>query len=220
MSKEKKRKLSIHKLYVLFVIIIFGVFIYLYATNIYKDFFSKPEEKQEEIIEEVKLSEIKDYGYTLKERDSEYYEGLFNHLNEVLTAPEIDYQDYARTIASMFVVDYYTLSNKRASTDVGGIEFLYSKFVDNFLINAQENMYKSIQTDFDGTRTQKLPTVTNVEVKSIKDATLTYKSKKYPGYKLVIEWEYENDYGYETKGTFNVINIKDKLYLYSKTGSY
>ena len=220
MSKEKKRKISLHKIYLLFVIIIFFVFAYLYGTNIYKDFFNRKEEPKEEVVEEVKLSEIKDYGYTLKERDSEYYESLFNHLNEILTVSEIDYQDYAKTITSMFIVDYYTLSNKRASTDVGGIEFLYPKFVDNFLINAQENMYKTIETDFDGSRTQELPTVKNVNITSVKETTLSYNSKKYPGYKLVVNWEYETDYGYENKGTFNVINIKDKLYVYSKSGSY
>ena len=216
----KKRKISIHKVYLLFVIILFGVFIYLYATHIYNDFFKPKPEEAPEVVEEVKLDEIAGYGYTLEERDSEYYEELFNHLNDVLTTPEIDYEDYAKTIATLFVIDYYTLSNKKASTDVGGIEFLYPKFVDNFLINAQENMYKTIQTDFDGDRTQKLPTVKSVTVKSIKDTTLSYNSKKYPGYKLVIEWEYENDYGYETKGTFNVIKIKDKLYIHSKTGNY
>ena len=218
MEKATKRKVSLHKIYLLFVIIIFGVFIYLYATHIYNDFFKK--EPEPEVVEEVKLDEIKEYGYTLKERDSVYYSELFNHLNDILTVPEIDYEDYAKTIASMFIVDFYTLSNKRASTDVGGLEFIYPDFVDNFLINAQENMYKSVQSDFDGTREQSLPIVTNVTVESIKETTLSYNSKKYSGYKMVISWEYEKDLKYENKGTFNVINIDNKLYVHSKTGSY
>lgn len=214
----KKKKINLHKVYLLFVFLIFIGFISLYAVRIYNDFFKKEEQVVTE--EETKLDEIQGYGYTLGDRDGELYKTYFEQLNTILTSEEINYEEYAKTLTSIFIVDFYTLNNKKASTDVGGIEFLYSKGVDNFLINAQENMYKSVQSDFNGERTQKLPIVKSVNISSIRETTLTYNEKKYSGYKLVVTWEYEEDLGYETKGTFNVINIKDKLYMYSKTGSY
>lgn len=217
-KKVKKKRINLHKVYLLFVFLIFCGFIGTYAYRIYNDFFKK--EPVEEIQEEKKLDEIKGYGYTLGERDGELYKTSFESLNTILTAEEINYEEYAKTMTSMFIIDFYTLSTKMASTDVGGIEFLYPKGVDNFLINAQENMYKSVISDFDGTRAQKLPTVKNVTIDSIAATKITYEKKKYDGYKIVANWEYEEDLGYESKGTFYVINIENKLYMFSKTGSY
>lgn len=214
-----KRKINPHKVYLLFVIIIFMVFIGLYGVRIYNDFFKKEPEPEEVVVEE-KLNEIKNYGYTLSDRDSETYKAHFEKLNTILTSETIDNKEYAKELLTLFIMDYYTLSNKKASTDIGGIEFLYDKFVPNFLINAQENMYKTVQSDFTGDRTQKLPTVKDVTISSISETKITYNKKKYDGYKIVATWEYESDMGYEKKGTFNVINIKDKLYVYSKSGSY
>lgn len=214
---NRKRKINLHKVYLLIIIIIFIVFGCLYGVKIYNDFFKK--EPKQEIVEEKKLDEIKGYSYTLGDRDGELYKKYFEALNTNLTGAEINYEQYAKDLLSIFIVDFYTLSNKKASIDVGGIEFLYPKGVDNFLINAQENMYKIVQSDF-GDRKQELPTVTGVEITSIKETTITYGKKKYNGYKLVATWTYEKDLGYEKKGTFYVINIDNKLYVYSKTGSY
>lgn len=213
-----KRKINFHKIYLFFVIIIFGVFAYLYGSHIYNDFFQKEEEPT--VPEVKKLDEIKGYGYYLNDRDNEIYKEYFTKLNDTLTVPEIDYSEYAKLITSMFIVDYYTLSNKNSSTDIGGLSFLYKDYVDNFLINAQENMYKSVLSNFNNERTQELPTVTNVVIDSIKESRVTYKDKKYEGYKIVATWEYEKDLGYETNGTFSVIKIDDKLYVFSKNGSY
>lgn len=214
-----KRRINPHKVYLLFVFLIFMTFIGLYGYRIYNDFFKKEPEPVEVVIEE-KLTEIEGYNYNLSDRDTEVYKTHFEALNTVLTGETIDYQSYAKEITSLFIIDYYTLSNKKASTDIGGIDFLVDSFVPNFLINAQENMYKTVQSDFNGERTQKLPTVKDVTVSSISDYKITYKKKKYDGYKLSMTWSYEEDMGYETKGTFYVINIKNKLYVYSKSGSY
>ena len=107
-KKVKKKRINLHKVYLLFVFLIFCGFIGTYAYRIYNDFFKK--EPVEEIKEEKKLDEIKGYGYTLGERDGELYKTNFESLNTILTAEEINYEEYAKTMTSMFIIDFYTLS--------------------------------------------------------------------------------------------------------------
>ena len=53
-----KRRINLHKVYLLFVFLIFMTFIGLYGYRIYNDFFKKEPEPVEVVIEE-KLTEIK-----------------------------------------------------------------------------------------------------------------------------------------------------------------
>lgn len=213
------KKFNFHRLYVFLIILVFILFGVLYGTKVYNDFFKKEKEPEKET--EVKtLHEIAGYGYKLSDNDLELYKTNFNSLLELLKEEEINYEEYAKTLLNLFIIDYYSLNVRLASTDIGGLEFIHPDQVNNFVINAQENMYKTVQSDLYGDRKQELPIVTNVVIDTITPSKVTYKKVKNDGYKITSTWTYDKELGYEKTGTFYVMKKNDKLYVVSKTGSY
>ena len=66
------------------------------------------------------VSEIEKYGYQLHDNKSKEYQALFKELENVLKEDVVDEKKYAELISKMFILDFYTLDNKVAKTDVGG----------------------------------------------------------------------------------------------------
>ena len=114
-------------------------------------------------------------------------------------------------IAKLFITDFYDLNSKIAKTDVGGLQFINSTIKDNFTIKAQETIYKYVENNLDGNRTQELPSVKSVTVNSIKSTDYSYNNKSYDeAYEVNLTWEYEKDLSYE-KSTKMIIVREDKI---------
>ena len=47
----------------------------------------------------------------------------------------------------------------------------------------------------------------------------TYKDVSYNGYKIMLEWTYEKDYGYDTSAIVDIINKDNKLYVVGYEGA-
>ena len=78
-------------------------------------------------VKEVKIeNSIDEYGYNLKENKSKEYKAMFKELETILKEKEVDEEAYVKKIAEMFIYDFYSLSDKTAKTDVGGLEFVHS----------------------------------------------------------------------------------------------
>ena len=162
MKLKKKAKTTLIAIVVILVVAVVGIFTY-------KTFFSKP------VIKEAKvLKEIKNYGYVLKENKSKKYQALFKDLAKILESDEVDYKAYASKLAEMFVVDFYSLSDKTAKTDVGGVDIVLPDILNNFLENAENTFYKYVESNIYNNRKQKLPEVNTVEVESVEKTTFTY----------------------------------------------
>ena len=100
--------------------------------------------RQEQKVKEVKvLKSIDEYGYELKDNKTKKYKQLFKELEDILRADTVDEEAYAKKIAEMFVYDFFSLEDKAAKTDVGGVEFVHPNAVANFLFNAEDTYYKS-----------------------------------------------------------------------------
>ena len=84
------------------------------------------------------LTEIKEYGYTLKSNKSKAYKDEFNNLAELLKKDKVDEEEYAKELTKLFVLDFYTLSDKVANTDVGGTDFVHTDAKNNFLEKEKE----------------------------------------------------------------------------------
>ena len=101
---------------------------------------------------------IKEYNYTLHSNDTKLYKDTFKELKEVL---ENNYNEtlYADLVSKLFVIDFYTLSNKKGNTDIGGIDFIYPEYVDEFTSDARKTIYKFVGSS------KEIPTVKRVSVK-------------------------------------------------------
>ena len=168
-------------------------------------------------IDEVKKEdEIQSNGidYTLYDNKSELYKSYFGELKEELLKEEINYEDYAKIISKLFVVDFYSLSDKVTSTDVGGLDFIYEKIKDNFLLKATDTIYKNIQSNVYGDRKQELPKIVSVEVKSITPKEVSIDDiNDLNGYSVTLSITYEKDLKYPKEVTLTMLHVDKKLYI-------
>lgn len=201
MKKNKK----VLALLILIGVILFGYLIF----RVRNDFFKKQDKT---VVDSIVL-----YGYTLEKTDTKLYENNFKELSKILNEKTIDYEKYAEYLSKLFLIDTFTLNNKLASTDIGGIEFLHPDLKENFKENMGYNMYKNIEVNLDGKREQELPIVKDVTVDTIKEEKVKYNDKEYDGYKIKANIEYEKDLGYQTE--IELTLIKDDKILYIIKGN-
>ena len=142
----------------------------------------------------------------------------FKELKDILANDNINYEDYAKELVMLYVVDFYTLSNKITSSDIGGVEFIPTDMVDNFKMHAGDTMYNHVENNIYGDRKQELPTVKSVNISEVVETSYTYKDKEYDAYKVSATWEYVSDMGYDKEGIFYLIKDNNKLYIVKKTG--
>ena len=158
--------------------------------------------------EEVKtIEEISEYGYALKDNAPALYKSEFDNLKKILKSDEIDYDEYAKEVAKLFIIDFYTLDNKLSKNDIGGTCFIKEDIKDNFIEQSRSTFYKYLEIK--DNRTQELPIVSSIDDVTVENTTFKYKDKRVDenAYRVSISWSYEEDLGYETES--NMILVKD-----------
>ena len=137
---------------------------------------------------------------------------LFEKLKVALDKEEVDEELYATLLSQLFVTDFYTLSNKLSSSDVGGLDFVLAENKDNFAAKAKDTMYKSVKTNLYGDRDQELPTVTKVSVDNIITNNYTYGDKKdAEAYSVKCSVTYDKDLGYPSTVKLTLVHTDKKL---------
>lgn len=202
--KRKPKKLLIF-IILFIVLIVLGVFFYI-------TFFNKEE------IEEAKVvSKIDNYGYVLKSNKSSKYKKLFENLQKVLNEPNVDEKKYAKAITEMFIVDFYSLGDHVSKTDVGGVDFVHPNILENFIVNAEDTIYKYVESNIYGQRTQELPIVDKVTIDSVTQDKFSYdKNIDEEAYIVKASWEYKDKSianGYQNSATFIYVHDSNKLQL-------
>lgn len=193
------------KLIIIFSII--GVVLILFlGFRVYKDFFNNNTVNK-------KLVSLDLYGYTLSKNDTDVYKDAFNELKDVLNEENINYEEYAKLISKLFIIDVFTLDNKLASTDIGGLEFLHKDIKENFRENMGSSLYKNVLSNIDGKRNQELPIVSKVNVDNVFKTKYTYNKEEYDAYLVTLSWEYEKDLGYQNSIKLTIINDNNILYI-------
>ncbi len=193
------------KLIIIFSIV--GVILILFlGFKVYKDFFNNNTVNK-------KLVSLDLYGYTLSKNDTDVYKDAFNELKSVLNEENINYEEYAKLISKLFIIDVFTLDNKLASTDIGGLEFLHKDIKENFRENMGSSLYKNVLSNIDGKRNQELPIVSKVNVDNVFKTKYTYNEKEYDAYLVTLSWEYEKDLGYQNSIKLTIINDNNILYI-------
>lgn len=204
---KKRRKLK-KKVVVLIVLIIIALFS-ITGLILYNTFFSKSDNSVKVV------DEIPGYGYTLQDDQPKIYKELFKELAEVLSKDSVDEDEYAKLISQMAVIDFYNLDNKVSKNDVGGVQFIRAKNIDNFVLEASETVYKYIEHDIYGNRNQTLPEVTSSSVKNIKQEAYSYKDiKDDKAYTVIVNIEYKKDLDYPTEVIVKLLHNDKKLEIY------
>ncbi len=213
----KRIKKIINKNRVFYVVMIALIALVVIITGV-KAVFEFVIKDEKETVSKVKIDGIELYGYTLDDLDTPLYKTYFEELKDILNQDEVDMEAYASTLTKLFVTDFYSLSNKITSSDIGGQEFVHADILENFKMNAGDTMYNHVKNNVYGDRVQELPTVREVTIEKIEETTYSYNDKNYDAYKVNATWEYEMDLGYENSGTFYMIKDNGKISIVEKPG--
>lgn len=203
MKLKKKVKVILLSIIILVVIAVAGIIIYKTIDN-------KPAVKETKVLKTIDA-----YGYELKDNKSKQYKELFKELEEILLESEVDEEAYVKKLAQLFVYDFYSLSDKTAKTDVGGVDFVQASALENFLINAEDTYYKYVESNLYGDRKQELPTVNEITIESITPTEYVYNNQKASAYEVKLNWTYTEDKysDYQSSATLTFVKEDIKYYL-------
>ncbi len=215
----KKSKKILIALIIIIIFLIVGIILYSY-------FFKNDEPKE---IKTIKS--IPEYGYELKENETDIYKEEFENLDKILSKKEVDYEEYAKSISKLFIIDLYTLDNKLSKNDIGGLDFIKDDMKDNFIEEVRSTFYKYLEVD-NKDRNQDLPEVSEITDISLENTTFVIKDTKtttssktksktanksigttVDAYKVTITWDYKEDFGYEKSANMIIIKEGKKLYI-------
>ena len=196
------------------VILFLCILIFVYAAGGTIYYIATREKKDDKPIVTNKDT-IKGYDYTLKSNATKLYEDEFKALKANLEG-DINYDEYAVSVAKLFVIDVYTINNKINKYDTGGVSFVYPDGRDNYKLNVQDTIYKYVEDNTNGKRTQNLPEVSSVIVKDSKKDTYKIGDNSFEAYKINLEWSYVQDLGYDKTGEIILIKKDKNIYVVEK----
>lgn len=206
MSKKSK----VIRLVIIFLILILVIFLAAFIGYNYL------KEDTNNVVEEIKIvKSIEAYDYNLKENETTLYNDTFEELVNTLTANDVSYEEYAKVISKLFIIDFYTLNNKLSKNDIGGTDFIYPDMVDNFIEEARSTFYKYIETNTGENKNNNLPEVSSIDEVLVEETTFTLKEKKetIDAYKVTIKWSYKNETDYEKEAKIILVRKDNKLYI-------
>jgi len=231
MKLRKKVKRTLLVLILLLIIAVVGIILYKNLTN-------KAEVKEVKIV-----NEIKKYGYKLKDTKTQKYKDveivisskkiyknyetyeitIKNYTDKTILVSDgksskniclVDQILYVRKISEMFIYDFYSLEDKTAKTDIGGVDFVYSEIADNFLQNAQDTYYKYVESNIYNNRNQSLPVVSEITIESVEQEEYAYGEKNdSEAYKVTVSWNYTDDSFTDYQKEAELIFIHDDIKL-------
>ena len=195
------------KRYKIWLTIIVILLIFTIGIGVLKLFIGSDNNKKPQNVTSI-ITSIDEFGYTLDDRDTDYMKTEFKKLEEVISQEEINYEEYAKAIAKLFVIDFYTLNNKINKYDVGSLEYILSDKKDMFKNKAMDTIYGDIIDNTYKDRVQDLPEVTAVEIINYEVTEITLNKNKV---ELTMKYTYKKDLGYDKEGTIYLVKNNNKL---------
>lgn len=211
MRREGKAKIKpIVKLLLCLVVVLVIVGGYL----VY-DKFIKPSNNKVKVVDSIKNEDV---DYVVNENDTKLFKDNFNELKKVLNAKKVDNKEYAKVISKLFIIDFFTLSNKTSKNDVGGVQFVFDSYQKDFVDGARDSIYKQVKsTVSDDKANNSLPTVSKIKVDTI-DEISPYSmfetggfTEDQVGYIVNISWNYKNDDEFQSNATLVIVPDGTKL---------
>lgn len=210
-NKEIRRK-NKKKIFILIFIVVVAILLVIFALNIGKK--GNPNEGKKKVVDEIKK-----FSYTVSESDTKLFKDTFKELKKELSKDEVDNKNYASLVSKLFIIDFYTLSNKSNINDVGAVQFVYSSYTTDFIDFARTGIYKQVKSNLDNNRQQDLPEVATVTIESIDEvvpsAILENEAFKdvteANAYEVKINWTYTKTNDFQTSATMLIVQDGDKL---------
>ena len=197
--------------------VLIGLFIAIFIVSaaIFGYIYYKSHQKVEDVPQnKPELVEAIDaYGYKLEDRDTALFKEVFEELKTTLKEEKIDYSLYAKLLSELYIIDFYTISNKVSKYDVGGGDYVHPDYRDNFELKARDTIYKYVEDNSYNTRNQDLPEVKSITETEVTDSEYTLNEKKYASYKVSIKWDYTSENEYDTEAILFLIKYENKLYV-------
>lgn len=204
-NKKKKRKMKLKK--ILLLLLIFGLLIYIGIHLI-----NKPKKTKQPVKEKEVIDSIDNFGYELDDNKTKYYNELFTQLKDILKEENYNEQEYAIIIAKLFLADFYDLDTKVMKGDIGGTQFVYEPYRNDFESGAISTIYKYVESNVYGDRKQNLPTVKKITEENIETKSFKYNdSTDSNAYYITMNIEYSKDLGYPNKVELVLIHNNNRL---------
>ncbi|MBP3635672.1 MAG: hypothetical protein J6J17_04405 [Bacilli bacterium] len=200
------------KVLILIFILLIAILLILFAMKIGKN--NDQNGRRKNVVDE-----IKSFDYSVSDTDTKLFKDTFKELKKELSKSNVDKKNYASLISKLFIIDFYTLSNKSNVNDVGAVQFVYSSYKTDFVDIARTGIYKQVQSNLDNNRTQKLPEVESVTIESIEEvipsSILEHKDfrnvTEANAYEIKVNWTYKESNDFQDSATILVVPDKDKL---------
>ena len=204
MAKKKKRKIKLKKILLILIVL---------ALISYAGIYMLKKKNRKEPTKEVEvIDSIDDFGYQLNDNETKYYNELFNKLKEILKEENYEEKEYASIIAKLFLTDFYDLDNKIMKSDIGGTQYVYEGYREDFEKGAKSSIYKYVENNVYGDRKQSLPTVKEITEESIETKSFKYNNTSDSNaYYLTMNINYTKDLGYPTQVEIVLIHNNDRL---------
>lgn len=206
-----KRK---EKILILILVVAVAVVLVCIALGIGKNGNGDSDEGGKKVVDQIDT-----FDYTVSETDTKLFKETFNELKKLLSNNEFDKKEYASLVSKLFVIDFYTLSNKSNINDVGAVQFVYNSYKTDFVDYARTGIYKQVKSNLDNDRNQDLPEVESVNIESVEEvvpsAILSSEDFKNVteanSFEIKINWSYKTDNDFQKSATILVVPDGDKL---------
>lgn len=206
-KNRKKKKVRLKKwvkvtTLISIILLVLGIIVYVICSK-----SSKKEEKIETVIKEELESNT--YKYYINSSASDYEKEVFEELKKVLSKEEINEEEYANTLAKVFISNLFTLNSKNNSSDISSSQYVYDSYQETYKTIIKDTIYSSIELNLNGERTQELPEVSNVEV--ISTGRIKFFLNKEiideQAFDIKVNISYVKDLGYPKE--YNIVLVKN-----------
>lgn len=151
-------------------------------------------------------------GYELKEGATAYFKNTFLELKDLLNEDGVDNEEYAKLVTKLFLSDVFTLDNKISNDDVGGVQFVFNSFRDDYKQIVKSTLYNHLENNIYGTRKQSLPIVKEIIIDDIKEDKYKYLDDQvFDAYFIEACINYVADLGYQDKASLVIVDNSSKL---------
>ena len=191
-------------------LIILLLILAILGAYVFSHFVKKPTKKEGFSVVVDKISK---YGYTLDERDSDLMHDVFKELKKVLSKDDVNFEEYSKLLAELYILDLYDIDSKVNKYDVPCLEYIYQDEHDKFKQMIKNEFYSQLIDNSNGERKQELPLVKSIEVVKTEQSKITAKDKEYDGYVITLSWEYDKDLGYDKKSEVSVVIDNGHAYV-------
>ncbi|MEG0314407.1 MAG: ferrichrome ABC transporter substrate-binding protein [Erysipelotrichaceae bacterium] len=149
----------------------------------------KKEETPPPAPKEEQVAIIKNEVYEAPVNPNNVQAKAYNELTGALKGKKED-KDIAGLVANMFILDFFSLSNKASADEIGGMTYLPKDKAEEFKDYAKLNYYAQYPMVVNEYSKEDLPCVNETKLNFNNEVSLVYKGQVYDGYEVSYELTY------------------------------